>query len=198
MLCKKRGVMSAIKGVVLFPGSGSSSTHSSLIAMESALAPMPVARIDFPYRKAGKSFPDKAPVLVQCVKDEVRAFAESLGVATNEIVIGGRSMGGRMCSMAVSDANDPLEVAGLVLVSYPLHPPKKPDKLRIEHLPQLTTQTLCISGTRDDFGTPEELTAAFAVVPAKVQWQWVENARHELTRKDEVVAALAAEWVSSL
>lgn len=166
--------------------------------MESALAPLPVARIDFPYRKAGKSFPDKAPVLVQCVKDEVRAFAKSLGVSTGDLVIGGRSMGGRMCSMAVSDADDPLEVAGLVLVSYPLHPPKKPDKLRIEHLPQLTTQTLCVSGTHDDFGTPEELTAAFAVSPAKVQWQWVENARHELARKDEVVAALAAEWINSL
>jgi predicted alpha/beta-hydrolase family hydrolase len=166
--------------------------------MENALAPLPAARIDFPYRKAGKSFPDKAPVLVQCVKDEVRAFAESLGVTTNELVIGGRSMGGRMCSMAVADEVDPLEVAGLVLVSYPLHPPKKPDNLRIQHLPQLRTQTLCISGTRDDFGTPEELTSAFTVSPANVQWQWIENARHELARKDEVVAAIAAQWISSL
>lgn len=166
--------------------------------MENELAPLPVARIDFPYRKAGKSFPDKAPVLVQCVKEEVRAFAESLGVTTNELVIGGRSMGGRMCSMAVADEVDPLEVAGLILVSYPLHPPKKPDNLRIQHLPQLRTQTLCISGTRDDFGTPEELTSAFTVSPAKVQWQWIENARHELARKDEVVATIAAEWISSL
>ena len=187
-----------IKGVVLFPGAGSSSTHSSLIAMKTALDPIPVALIDFPYRKAGKSFPDKAPVLVQCVKDEVRAFADSLGVSTTDLVIGGRSMGGRMCSMAIADESNPLEVAGLVLVSYPLHPPKKPDKLRIEHLPQLRTQTLCISGTRDDFGTPEELTTAFAVAPAAVQWQWVENARHELARKDEVVAELAAQWITSL
>jgi predicted alpha/beta-hydrolase family hydrolase len=89
-------------------------------------------------------------------------------------------------------------VAGLVLVSYPLHPPKKPDKLRIEHLPQLRTQTLCISGTRDDFGSPDELATAFAVVPAEVQWQWVENARHELARKDDVVAELAAQWITSL
>ena len=190
--------MTSIKGVVLFPGSGSSSTHSSLIAMEVALSPVPVARVDFPYRKAGKSFPDKAPVLVQCVKDEVRAFAKSLGASTEELVIGGRSMGGRMCSMAVTDAEDPLDVAGLVLVSYPLHPPKKPEKLRTEHLPALRTSTLCVSGTRDDFGTPEELTNAFAVVPANVQWHWIENARHELARKDDIVAAIAAEWISSL
>ena len=187
-----------IKSVVLFPGAGSSSTHSSLIAMKTALDPIPVALIDFPYRKAGKSFPDKAPVLVQCVKDEVRAFADSLGVSTTDVVIGGRSMGGRMCSMAIADESDPLDVAGLVLVSYPLHPPKKPDKLRTEHLPQLRTQTLCISGTRDDFGSPDELTTAFSVVPAAVQWQWVENARHELARKDEVVAELAAQWITSL
>ena len=190
--------MSTVKGVVLFPGAGSSSTHSSLLAMENALSPIPVARIDFPYRKAGKSFPDKAPVLVQCVKDEVRAFAESLGVATTEIVIGGRSMGGRMCSMAITDENDPLRVAGLVLVSYPLHPPKKPDKLRIEHLPRLTTHTVCISGTRDEFGTPDELTSAFSVAPGDVQWRWIENARHELARRDDLVAEVAAEWITAL
>ena len=190
--------MSHIAGVVLFPGSGSSSTHSSLLAMEHALSPLPVSRVDFPYRKAGKSFPDKAPVLVQCVKDEVRAFAASLGVATSSLVIGGRSMGGRMCSMAVADNNDPLEVAALVLVSYPLHPPKKPNNLRIEHLPNIRVRTLCVSGTKDDFGTPDELTTSFAVVPADVTWNWIENARHELARKDEVVAEAVATWVTSL
>lgn len=187
-----------VRGVVLFPGSGSSSTHSSLIAMEEAFQPLPVARVDFPYRKAGKSFPDKAPVLVQCVKDEVRTFAASLGVETTSLVIGGRSMGGRMCSMAVADVEDPLLVAGLILVSYPLHPPKKPEALRVEHLPRITVPTLCISGTKDDFGSPEELTEAFAVVPAPVTWQWVENARHELARKDEMVSRRAAEWVNQL
>ena len=190
--------MSTVKGVVLFPGAGSSSTHSSLLAMENALSPIPVARVDFPYRKAGKSFPDRAPILVQCVKDEVRAFAESLGVATTEVVIGGRSMGGRMCSMAATDENDPLHVAGLVLVSYPLHPPKKPDKLRIEHLPRLATQTVCISGTRDEFGTPDELTSAFSVAPGDVQWRWIENGRHELARRDDLVAEVAAEWITAL
>ena len=166
--------------------------------MGHALSPLPVARVDFRYRKAGKSFPDKAPVLVQCVKDEVRAFAASLGVTTSSLVIGGRSMGGRMCSMAVADNNDPLEVAALVLVSYPLHPPKKPDNLRIEHLPNIRVRTLCVSGTKDDFGTPDELSTSFAVVPADVTWNWIENARHELARKDEVVAETVATWVTSL
>lgn len=190
--------MTRVSGVVLFPGSGSSSSHSSLIALEDALSPLPVARVDFPYRKVGKSFPDKAPVLVQCVKDEVRAFAASLGVATSSLVIGGRSMGGRMCSMAVADEEDALDVAGLVLVSYPLHPPKKPDALRVEHLPRVAVPTLCVSGTKDDFGTPSELEAAFSVVPGNVTWSWVENARHELARKDDVVASIVNEWVLTL
>lgn len=166
--------------------------------MEQAMAPLPVARVDFPYRKAGKSFPDKAAVLVQCVKDEVRAFAASLGVTTSSVVIGGRSMGGRMCSMAIADVDDPLEVAGLVLVSYPLHPPKKPEALRIEHLPRIYAPTLCVSGTKDDFGSPEELTNAFAVVPSAVTWTWMDNARHELAKKDADVASVVSEWVRRL
>lgn len=162
------------------------------------MQPIPVARVDFPYRKAGRSFPDKAPVLIQCVKEEVRAFAQSLGVETTSLVIGGRSMGGRMCSMAVADDDDPLHVAGLVLVSYPLHPPKKPDTLRTEHLPRIDVPTLCVSGTKDDFGTPDELSSAFSAVPSHVTWHWIENARHELARKDNEVAEIIHRWVMQL
>jgi predicted alpha/beta-hydrolase family hydrolase len=187
-----------IKGIVLFPGAGSSASHSSLVAMEDALSPLPVARVDFPYRRAGRAFPDKAPVLVQCVRDEVCAFADRLGVDTSSIVIGGRSMGGRMCSMAVADADDPLRVGGLVLVSYPLHPPKKPDVLRTEHLPRVGVPTLCISGTLDTFGTPEELQSAFRALPGDVTWHWIDKGRHELARKDADVASVVREWVAGL
>lgn len=190
--------MSAVRGVVLFPGAGSSSTHASLIAIEESLTPLPVLRCDFPYRLAGKSFPDKTPVLVDSVRTHVRDFAASLGVPTSSLVIGGRSMGGRMCSMAVADTDDPLDVAGVVLISYPLHPPKKPENLRVEHLPKVSSPVLCISGTKDNFGTPEELNDAFSVVPAHVQWAWIENGRHELVGKDHEVAGVVKEWVSGL
>ena len=190
--------MTSVAGVVLFPGAGSSSTHSSLVAIEDALSPIPVARRDFPYRLAGKPFPDKVPVLIACVKEHVRAFAASLEVPTSKIVIGGRSMGGRICSMAIADEVDPLDVAGLILVSYPLHPPKKPDTLRIEHLPRVTVPTLCISGTKDNFGTPEELETAFAQAPARVTWQWINNGRHELAKADTQVAMHISAWVTTL
>ena len=187
-----------VRGVVLFPGAGSSRDHAALIAIENELSPLPVLRVDFPYRKAGKKFPDKAPVLVQCVKDEVRAFAKEIGCDTAELVIGGRSMGGRMCTMASSDFEDALLVAGVVCIGYPLHPPKKPEQLRTEHLPRLVAKALFISGTRDEFGTPEELTGAFALLPTPPAVQFIEGGRHELKGQDEHVATLLKDWLRTV
>ena len=192
------GASRTIAGVVLFPGAGSSASHASLVSLEEALSPLPVARIDFPYRRAGKSFPDKTPVLLECVRNEVRAFAEQLGVQTSQLLIGGRSMGGRMCSMAVADEADPLHVAALVLMSYPLHPPKKPENLRTEHLPRITVPILCVSGTKDNFGTPEELESAFSVAPAHVQWHWVQNGRHELAKADAEIAITVLQFIQTV
>ena len=187
-----------VRGVVLFPGAGSSREHAALVAIENQLSPLPVLRVDFPYRKAGKRFPDKAPVLVQCVKDEVRAFANALGCETTELVIGGRSMGGRMCTMAASDEQDALRVAGVVCIGYPLHPPKKPEQLRTEHLPHLLVKTLFISGTRDEFGTPEELSSAIALIPSSPAVHFIEGGRHELKGHDESVATVLQDWLRTL
>lgn len=184
-------------GVVLFPGAGSSADHPSLVAIEEALAPIPVLRADFPYRRAGRRAPDRAPVLLACVRDEVRAFAKTLGVPTSRLVIGGRSMGGRMCSMAAADTDDPLKVAGLILVSYPLHPPAKPEKLRTEHLPGITVPTLCISGTKDTFGSPAELRRHFRRVKGDVTWSLIEKKGHDLKGCDDVIAATVSEWLKS-
>lgn len=182
-------------GIVLFPGAGSSADHPSLLALEEALAPIPVRRVDFPYRRAGRKAPDRAPVLLACVREEVRAFADELGVSTGRLVIGGRSMGGRMCSMAAADADDPLKVAGLVLVSYPLHPPAKPENMRTEHLPRITVPTLCVSGTKDTFGTPQELRKAFRKVPGEVTWEFVDGKGHDLKKSDELIVGAVRTWL---
>jgi predicted alpha/beta-hydrolase family hydrolase len=187
-----------VRGVVLFPGAGSGRDHAALVAIENELSPLPVLRVDFPYRKAGKKFPDKAPVLVQCVKDEVRAFAKAIGCETTELVIGGRSMGGRMCTMASSDIEDALGVAGVVCIGYPLHPPKKSEQLRVEHLPRLGVKALFISGTRDEFGTPEELASAYALLPSPPTVQFIEGGRHELKGHDERVATLLKDWLRTV
>jgi len=185
------------RGVVLFPGAGTSAEHPSLVALADALAPVPTARLDFPYRLAGRRAPDRAPVLVAAVKAGVRAFAADIGAPTSSLVIGGRSMGGRMCSMAVAD-DDPLSVCGLVLVAYPLAAPKKPDAPRIAHLPGICVPVLCVSGTRDEFGSPDALRRAFDTVPGPVDWHFVEGARHDLKGADAEVAGVVREWVSRL
>ena len=190
-----------ITGVVLFPGAGTSASHQSLVSIETAIKSVntriKVARCDFEYRKAGKSFPDKTLVLIETVRKAVTQAAHDWGCATNEIVIGGRSMGGRMCSMAVADAENALEVAGLVCVCYPLHPPKQPEKLRSEHLPRILAPTLFISGTRDEFGTVEELTAATSLMKNK-KHVWIDGARHDLKNRDAEVGEIIANWITAI
>ncbi len=190
-----------IAGVVLFPGAGTSASHQSLVAIETAInsasTKIKVARCDFDYRKAGKSFPDKTPVLIETVRKAIVRAASDWGCATDQIVIGGRSMGGRMCSMAIADSEQKLEVAGLVCVCYPLHPPKQPNKLRSEHLPRVMTPTLFISGTRDEFGTVEELTAATLPMKNK-KHVWIDSARHDLKNRDAEVGEIIANWVVGL
>lgn len=190
--------MSPPKGVVLFPGAGSSADHPSLVRIENEFTRTPVARVDFPYRRAGRRAPDRAPVLVKCVKDEVRSFARAHGVRTSSLVIGGRSMGGRMCSMAVADTDDPLMVKGLVLVAYPLHPPAKPETLRTEHLSSISVPTLVVSGTKDNFGTPKELRSALRKIDADVTFHFIEGKGHDLKKCDDDVARVVVEWSSAL
>jgi uncharacterized protein len=179
---------------LFFPGAGSGRDHPSLVALDKAL-PLPVVRADFPYRREGRRAPDRAPKLIACVRDEAAALAESAGVVPDRIVLGGRSMGGRMCSMAVAEG---LPAAGLVLVSYPLHPPGRPDKLRIEHLPDITVPCLFVSGTRDTFGTPDELTSHTAAIAGPVTHVWIEGGRHELKGADQQVADAVVAWVEAL
>ena len=195
--------MSEAAALLLFPGAGSSSDHPSLVALEDALAPLPVARADFPYRKEGRRAPDRAPKLVATVRDEAAALAERTAADPSRIVLGGRSMGGRMCSLAVAGGSDAqglptaegLPAAGLVLISYPLHPPGKPDRLRIDHFPQVDCPCLFISGTRDPFGTPEELESHTAAIPAKVTHVWIEAGRHDLKNADDQIVDAVRTWL---
>ena len=110
-----------ISGFILFPGAGTNADHHSLVAIENHLKQsqpnLNVRRVDFAYRIAGKSFPDRAPVLIDTVRKAVMQAAIDWDCATNQIVIGGRSMGGRMCSMAITDIAQKLDVAALVCIA---------------------------------------------------------------------------------
>ena len=105
------------------------------------------------------------------------------------IFLAGHSYGGRQSSMLC--AEEPDLAAGLMLLSYPLHPPRKPEQQRTQHLPDLRTPTLFVHGTRDPFGTTEELQRAIKMIPAKTKLLEVEGAGHDLgfkgkARKEEL------------
>jgi predicted alpha/beta-hydrolase family hydrolase len=183
------------RAALLFPGAGSGRDHPALVAIERALAPLPVVRADFPYRREGRKSPDRPAKLVACVRDEAASLADAHGAEPGAVVLGGRSMGGRMCTLAVAEG---LPAAGLVLVAYPLHPPGRPDRLRVEHFPDIAAPCLFVSGTRDPFGTPDELESHTSAIAGPVTHVWVDGGRHELKGADQEVAGAVARWVAGL
>ena len=187
--------MTKPKAILLTPGAGADRDQPSLVALDDALSAhgIVVSRMDFPYRRAGRRAPDKAPVLIQAVREGAAELARSAHCRPTSVALGGRSMGGRMCSMAVADG---LPAAALVLISYPLHPPGKPDQLRVDHFPHLDVPCLFVSGTRDAFGTPDELTQATQRIPGPVTHVWVEGGDHGLRRKDQFVVDAVWSWLS--
>jgi uncharacterized protein len=184
-----------VGALLLAPGAGSSSQSPSLAAIEAAVAPLLVERMDFPYRLAGRKAPDRPPVLLDAVRAAAAGLVERAAVSPDRLALGGRSMGGRMCSMAVADG---LPAAALVLVAYPLHPPGRPDSLRTAHLPALTVPCLFVQGTRDPFGSPDELTAATTTIPGPVTHEWIDGGRHDLKGADRHVGELVAAWLAGL
>ena len=186
-----------VAGLVLAPGASAGRDQPALVAIDDAVSVsgIRVERIDFPYRLAGRRAPDKPAVLIATVVHAAESLATAHRVAPRRIALGGRSMGGRMCSMAVADG---LTAAALVLVSYPLHPPGKPDRLRTEHFPALDVPCLFVSGTRDAFGSPHELETASAAIPGAVTHVWIDGGDHGLRGKDVLVAGVAREWVLAL
>ena len=194
-MAARRARAPRVGALLLAPGAGSSSQSPSHVAIEAAVAPLPVERMDFPYRLAGRKAPDRPPVLLDAVRAAAAGLVERAGVAPDRLALGGRSMGGRMCSMAVADG---LPAAALVLVAYPLHPPGRPDNVRTAHLPALTVPCLFVQGTRDPFGSPDELTAATATIPGPVTHEWIDGGRHDLKGADRRIGELVAAWLSGL
>jgi predicted alpha/beta-hydrolase family hydrolase len=184
--------------VLLFPGAGSGRDQSTLVAVDRAVTGVSgwsAVRADFPYRKAGRKAPDKPEVLMAAVREELAAIG-----SRRNVVIGGRSMGGRICSMVAAGADGaapPTRLRGVVTISYPLHPPGKPDRLRVEHLPSVQVPWLFVHGTRDPFGAADELQQWTATVAGPVTHHWLDGG-HDLKGKDAEVARVVADWVLAL
>ena len=181
--------------LLLTPGAGSDRNHPALEAIEQAVAPMPVRRIDFPYRTAGRRAPDRAPVLLNCIREEAAVFVSESKIKPAGLALGGRSMGGRMCSMAVAEG---LAASALVLISYPLHPPGKLDNLRVDHFDAIEVPCLFVSGTKDPFGSPKELERYSKRIRGPVTHFWVEGGGHDFKRHDDEVAVQVNSWLRSI
>ena len=182
--------------LLLFPGAGASRDQSTLVALDTGLRPAwTTVRADFDYRKEGRRAPDRPPKLLAAVRAELAAIDD------DRVVVGGRSMGGRICSMVAGAADGeapPPKLAGVVLISYPLHPPGKPATLRVEHLPAIGVPCLFVHGTADPFGTPDELQHWTATIAGPVAHHFVAGGRHDLKGKDREVVDVVRHWLDDL
>jgi len=175
----KRG---ADRAVLLAHGAGADMNAATLTTVADALADagVPSLRFNFPYKAAGRRAPDRPPVLDAAVREAAGELARRAKLPPHRLVLGGRSMGGRICSMVAADGlgDNAARVLGLVLLGYPLHPPGKPERLRVEHFARLAMPALFVSGTRDAFGAPAELKQQTRKIKGPVSFHWIETADH--------------------
>jgi uncharacterized protein len=187
---------------VLAHGAGAGQTHPFMVATAKGLAArrISVVTFDFPYMRARRHVPDKAPALEQAFRAAIDATREWSG--RGDVFIGGKSMGGRMATHLGAQGADGLR--GIIALGYPLHPPGRPDKPRTEHLPSIRVPVLIVQGERDVFGTPDELQPVMTTMTAKTTLHVVRGGDHSLTirgkKKDEAFAEVldvVAGWIQS-
>jgi uncharacterized protein len=166
--------------LILTHGAGSNCTAPLLVAISETFAGhgYVVLRCDLPFRqerRTGPPFPGNSERGRAGLRNAVAVLRKNVA---GRIFLGGHSYGGRQATMVC--AGEPDLVSGLLLLSYPLHPPRKPEQLRVQHLPNLRTPSLFVHGTRDPFGTVEEMTKALQLITAKTELMRVEGAGHDL------------------
>ncbi|CAN5609114.1 alpha/beta fold hydrolase [soil metagenome] len=151
--------------LVFAHGAGAGSANPWMASYADALAARGhhVVTFDFPYVRAGRSIPDKPPVLEAAFREAIAAARKKFPTAP--IFLGGKSMGGRMASHLAAQGEP---CTGLFFFGYPLHPPAKPEKRRDEHLPKVTAPMLFVQGERDLFGTKREMTPLVKRLGAKL------------------------------
>lgn len=180
-------------GIVLSHGAGANCDAPLLVSLSSALetSGVTVLRCNLKFRQqraSGPPFRGSGPA----DRDGLRRAADWLREQVDgPIYVGGHSYGGRQASILAADNAGIAD--GLVLLSYPLHPPRQPGQLRTEHFPSLRTRTFFVQGTRDPFGSPQEMQAAIALIPGAAELKLLEGAGHDLKGDDRL--STIAGWV---
>ena len=194
--------------LLLAHGAGAGQHHPFMVAFASGLTErgIDVVTFNFPYMEQRRRAPDPAPALEQCYAAVIAASRRTR--EGKRFAIGGKSMGGRIASHIAAAWKDDPAPCGLVLLGYPLHPPGQPGRLRTAHLPGIQVPTLIVQGSRDDFGTPEELRTHFSAVPTAVTLHVVEGGDHSFkvgrassTPQQQVfdtVQDVIASWLASV
>jgi uncharacterized protein len=185
-------------GLVLTHGAGSNCQAPLLIAVAEAFAAAGfyVLRCDLPFRQRRRFGP---PFPMQAADDRngLRLAAGEMGkLVPRRIFLGGHSYGGRQASLLASEDTGVAE--GLLLLSYPLHPPKKPENLRTAHFPKLRTPCLFVHGTNDPFGSVEEIRNAIGMIPGATELSLVERGGHDLARGKFDVFSIVVERFRNL
>lgn len=194
--------------VVLAHGAGAPQTSDFMVGFPQALARhgFPTVTFNFPYMEEGRRLPDRSETLEACFRAVIAAVRERVDCGASRLVIGGKSLGGRMASHVAAAGLD--DLAGLVFLGYPLHPPGQPRRLRAAHLARIRQPMLFVQGTRDPFGTPEELAPLLAPLGPAVRVHVVPDGDHSFKvpkrgpEPQERVFALAqdeiARWLRGL
>lgn len=194
----------ATAGLVLAHGAGAGQQSRFMVDSAKALAERGVttATFDFPYITAGRSVPDKAPVLESAWRDAIAAARRDKAFAHLPLFIGGKSMGGRIASHVAAQGIE--DLAGLVFLGYPLHPPGRPDQRRDAHLPRVKEPMLFVQGTRDLFGTADEIRALLPGLHPRVKLYEITDGDHSFKvrvkiagRKQEAVLAALYDEVAA-
>jgi uncharacterized protein len=165
--------------LILAHGAGANQTSRFMVLFAGALAARGIDTVtfNFVYSEEGRRVPDRNDKLENCYRKVIEAFRGGIFVKdARKLAIGGKSMGGRIASQVAAADRD--GIAGLVFLGYPLHPPGRPDKLRTRHLPDIQAPMLFVQGSRDAFGTPDELRPIAAGLKAQADLYVVDGADH--------------------
>jgi len=183
--------------ILLAHGAGAAMDSPGMTAIAEALvaAGLRVARFEFAYmalrRKGERRPPPRAETLMPAYREAVAALS-----ATGPLLIGGKSMGGRVASLVADDCVAAGAAAGLFVVGYPFHPPARPDKTRTAHLETLTAPALICQGTRDPFGSRAEVEG-YRLSPA-VRLLWLEDGDHDLKPRKRLTGLTAADHLATM
>jgi predicted alpha/beta-hydrolase family hydrolase len=166
--------------LILGHGAGSGQTSGFMVTFANALAArgIDVVTFNFSYIERGRHAPDPGDRLEACYRAVIDAARAEKKLKGNKLAIGGKSMGGRIASQVAAKGLD--DLAGLVFLGYPLHPPGKPEQLRSKHLPNIKAPMLFVQGSRDSFGTPEELRPILKKLKTQCKLYEVEGGDHSL------------------